>query len=136
MLCVLLWFAPIDDRRWPRIHFLSLDAASAPSPTPNWSPATGQRTGVLRSGWDLEYFLAERYCLYTVDERQRIRRVDIHHPPWTLQPAVATVDRNTMTVAREIDLPGDRLLHFAARRRTLASVLTLRYGAGAVPGRH
>jgi hypothetical protein len=27
----------------------------------------------------LEHFLTERYCMYVVDERQRIRRADIHH---------------------------------------------------------
>src|SRR5678816_2776460 len=28
----------------------------------------------------LEYFLTERYCLYTVDSASRIRRLEIHHP--------------------------------------------------------
>lgn len=67
----------------------------------------------------LDHFLTERYCLYVVDDRQRIRRADIHHPPWPLQPAVATVERNTMTASQGIALPGDPLLHFAARQDVL-----------------
>ena len=35
----------------------------------------------------LEYFLAERYCLYQLNRRGRPYRLDIHHPPWPLQPA-------------------------------------------------
>src|SRR3954469_16227562 len=45
----------------------------------------------------LEHFLTERYCLFTVDRRGRVRRADIHHPPWPLQPARAELAENTMT---------------------------------------
>jgi uncharacterized protein YqjF (DUF2071 family) len=44
----------------------------------------------------LEHFLAERYCLYTVDEAGALHRAEIHHPPWPLQAAVAEVDENTI----------------------------------------
>ena len=64
----------------------------------------------------LEYFLTERYCLYVLDRSQSILRADIHHPPWPLQPAVAEVERNTMTAAYGIELAGEPLLHFAARQ--------------------
>lgn len=64
----------------------------------------------------LEHFLTERYCLYALDERHRVRRADIHHPPWPLQPAEAELDRNTMTAPYGIELPPEPpLLHFAAR---------------------
>jgi uncharacterized protein YqjF (DUF2071 family) len=43
----------------------------------------------------LEYFLTERYCLYT-EESGRIYRTDIHHPPWDLQRGEAHIDLNTM----------------------------------------
>src|ERR671925_102553 len=43
----------------------------------------------------LEEFLAERYCLYAVDERGRLYRAEIHHPPWPLQPAEAAIELNT-----------------------------------------
>ena len=43
----------------------------------------------------LEHFLTERYCLYTEDGG-RVYRGEIHHLPWDLQQAEATVDLNTM----------------------------------------
>ena len=62
----------------------------------------------------LEYFLAERYCLYTVDEGQLFRG-EIHHPPWPLQPAEAEIDLNTMAPPG-IETSGEPLLHFARRQ--------------------
>jgi uncharacterized protein YqjF (DUF2071 family) len=67
----------------------------------------------------LEHFLTERYCLYTVD-RGRIRRADIHHPPWPLQPARGEVAENTMTRPLGLSLPDRQpLLHYAARQDVL-----------------
>jgi uncharacterized protein YqjF (DUF2071 family) len=69
----------------------------------------------------LAYFLTERYCLYTVDGRGRASRLDIHHPPWSLQPAEADIHENTMTRAADLDLPAEApLLHFARRQDTVA----------------
>jgi hypothetical protein len=67
----------------------------------------------------LEHFLTERYCLYTLDERQRVLRGDIHHPPWRIRAARATVGANTM--ARQIghELPGEPLAHLAERQDVL-----------------
>jgi uncharacterized protein len=68
----------------------------------------------------LEHFLTERYCLYTVDRRDRLRRADIHHPPWPLQPARAELPENTMTAPLGIRLPDQQpLLHYAARQDVL-----------------
>jgi uncharacterized protein YqjF (DUF2071 family) len=39
----------------------------------------------------LESFLIERYCLYTHDG-SALRRAEIHHPAWCLQPAAADVE--------------------------------------------
>jgi uncharacterized protein YqjF (DUF2071 family) len=61
----------------------------------------------------LEEFLAERYCLYAVDERDRLYRAEIHHAPWPLRPADARVELNTMA-PEGVELAGDPLLHFAA----------------------
>ncbi len=64
----------------------------------------------------LEYFLTERYCLYAIDTRGRLRRAEIHHPPWPLQPGEALFERNTMAAACGIALPDSApLLHFARR---------------------
>jgi uncharacterized protein YqjF (DUF2071 family) len=61
----------------------------------------------------LEEFLAERYCLYTVDGRGRLYRAEIHHPPWPLQPAEAAIELNTMAPG-DLALPDEGpLLHFA-----------------------
>lgn len=69
----------------------------------------------------LEYFLTERYCLYTVDNESRASRVDIHHPPWPLQPAAATFEVNTMADAIGIRLPSrSPVLHFAKRQDVVA----------------
>jgi uncharacterized protein YqjF (DUF2071 family) len=64
----------------------------------------------------LEHFLTERYCLYTLDGRQRVRRADIHHPPWPLQPAQASFATNTMSAPVGITLTDQPLLHFAHRQ--------------------
>lgn len=69
----------------------------------------------------LDYFLTERYCLYNVDHRFRAYRLDIHHPPWTLQQAEATIELNTMTDAAGIPLPAIApLLHFSKRQDMVA----------------
>jgi uncharacterized protein YqjF (DUF2071 family) len=67
----------------------------------------------------LERWLAERYCLYVVDERGRAFRGDIHHTPWPLQPAQADIELNTMANEVGLDLTGEPLLHYSARQDTL-----------------
>jgi uncharacterized protein YqjF (DUF2071 family) len=67
----------------------------------------------------LERWLAERYCLYVVDRHERALRADIHHPPWPLQPARATVELNTMARPLGLELDSDPLLHYSARQDTL-----------------
>jgi uncharacterized protein YqjF (DUF2071 family) len=69
----------------------------------------------------LEYFLTERYCLYATDRRARPYRLEIHHPPWRLQAAEASVERNTMADAAGISLPArPPLLHFSRRQDMVA----------------
>ena len=67
----------------------------------------------------LERWLAERYCLYVVDEHGRALRGDIHHSPWPLQAAVATIDINTMAAPLRVTLRGDPLFHYSARQDVL-----------------
>jgi uncharacterized protein YqjF (DUF2071 family) len=62
----------------------------------------------------LEHFLTERYCLYARDGT-RLYRADIHHRPWPLQEAEATIDLNTMP-PDGIPLEGEPLLHFSRRQ--------------------
>ena len=69
----------------------------------------------------LEYFLTERYCLYNLNRRRETYRLDIHHPPWALQPARATISANTMARAAGIELNGaPALLHFSRRQDMIA----------------
>jgi uncharacterized protein len=68
----------------------------------------------------LEYWLTERYCLYTVTKKNQVYRVDIHHRPWPLQSAEQTSKRNTTASAQGISLPGpDPLLHYARQQDVL-----------------
>ena len=62
----------------------------------------------------LEYWLTERYCLYTNDRTGKVCRAEIHHAPWPLQWADAAISMNTMTEAAGISLPQTApLLHFS-----------------------
>lgn len=68
----------------------------------------------------LEYFLTERYCLYTTRGGSPLI-VEIHHPPWPLQVARANLEVNTMAHAAGIELSGPpHLLHFAKRQDVVA----------------
>jgi uncharacterized protein YqjF (DUF2071 family) len=62
----------------------------------------------------LEHFLTERYCLYA-REGARLYRADIHHRPWPLQRAEATIDLNSMP-PDGIPLDGEPVLHFSRRQ--------------------
>jgi uncharacterized protein YqjF (DUF2071 family) len=69
----------------------------------------------------LEHFLTERYCLYNLDHQGAPYRLEIHHPPWQLQPAEAAFTRNTMAEAAGVPLPDVQpLLHFSRRQDMVA----------------
>jgi uncharacterized protein YqjF (DUF2071 family) len=61
----------------------------------------------------LEDWLTARYCLYAPNRRRGVHRVEIHHPPWPLQPAEADIPLNTMTRPIGLEFPGAPLLHYA-----------------------
>jgi uncharacterized protein YqjF (DUF2071 family) len=67
----------------------------------------------------LERWLAERYCLYVVDDRGRALRGEIHHSPWPLQPAGATIEVNSMAAPLGLELDSEPLLHYSARQDVL-----------------
>jgi uncharacterized protein YqjF (DUF2071 family) len=72
----------------------------------------------------LEYWLTERYCLYTADRRGRVWRGNIHHARWPLQPAEADIEYNTMANQVQLMLPQRvPLLHFALRLDVVAWTL-------------
>ena len=69
---------------------------------------------LARAG-SLEEFLTERYCLYAVDRRGRLRRGDIHHARWPLQPARAVFEECTLPAAHGIE-PAKRAPHLLFAR--------------------
>jgi uncharacterized protein len=69
----------------------------------------------------LDEFLTERYCLYNLNHSGAPYRLDIHHPPWSLQHAEATFSDNTMAEAVGVRIPSTApLLHFAKRQDMVA----------------
>jgi uncharacterized protein len=69
------------------------------------------------AGDELGRWLTERYCLYAVDEHQRVLRADIQHRPWALREARVTLERNTMAAPYGIELDGPPpVVHYGARK--------------------
>ncbi len=61
----------------------------------------------------LEFFLTERYCLYT-SHREQLYRCRIFHPAWPLRAAEVSDYRSTMVEALGLPTPpGDPLVHYA-----------------------
>ncbi len=69
----------------------------------------------------LEHWLTERYCLYAVDARGRVRRAEVHHVQWPLHRATAEIEVNTVAEAQGFKLVGPaEHLHFVDRIDVLA----------------
>ena len=69
----------------------------------------------------IESFLTERYCLYSADGRNNVRRGEIHHQMWPLQPA--EVEVRTLAMTQQIGLKPpetEPILHFSKRLDVLA----------------
>lgn len=62
----------------------------------------------------IEYFLTERYCLFTQDRKGELLQGNIHHAPWPLEAAEAEIEVNDLPRAHGIQLPDIApVLHFA-----------------------
>jgi uncharacterized protein len=61
----------------------------------------------------LEWFLTERYCLYTTDPAGRLLRAEIHHDPWALRTAESAIE---LTSLSPFALHGAPLCHFSLRQ--------------------
>jgi uncharacterized protein len=69
----------------------------------------------------IENFLTERYCLYSADKKGVVRRGEVHHRLWPLQPAEAEVRTLQMTRQVGLTLPETApILHFSMRLDVLA----------------
>ena len=75
--------------------------------------------GTVPAPGTLESFLVERYCLYAHDGTS-LRRAEIHHPPWCLQPAAAEFEHEGLLPAGigTVD-DAEPLLHFAREQHVL-----------------
>lgn len=94
------------------------DESRAAALSANYAPVGAARPAAAGS---LEYFLTERYCLYNLDRHGSPYRLEIHHPPWPLQPAAAEFTRNTMADAAGLTLPDTGpLVHFSKRQDMVA----------------
>jgi uncharacterized protein YqjF (DUF2071 family) len=63
----------------------------------------------------LEFFLTERYCLYSA-HRGEIYRASIHHNPWPLQRAELATLNSSMIECHGLPTPqGDPLLYYAEK---------------------
>ena len=61
----------------------------------------------------LQFFLTERYCLYT-SHRGQLYRARIFHPPWSLESAKLSSLQSTMIEPAGLPPPdGDPLLHYS-----------------------
>lgn len=61
----------------------------------------------------LEFFLTERYCLYS-ESHGELYRARIYHQPWPLQSAAVSAYESTMVEALGLPTPaGEPLLHYA-----------------------
>ena len=69
----------------------------------------------------IENFLTERYCLYSADKKGVVRRGEVHHRLWPLQPAEVEIQR--LAMAQQIGLKPPEtgpILHFSRRLDVLA----------------
>jgi uncharacterized protein YqjF (DUF2071 family) len=100
-----------------RLETESLDRAAA-----RYRASIPGEAAVEPQPGSLEYFLTERYCLYSVDDHGVLCRADIHHAPWQLHAASGDLAIDGMT-PRGIDLShgsgGLPLLHVAERQDAL-----------------
>ena len=61
----------------------------------------------------IEFFLTERYCLYS-ERHNKLYRAQIHHQPWPLQAAKLNSFSSTMIESLGLPTPpGEPLLHYA-----------------------
>jgi uncharacterized protein len=63
----------------------------------------------------LEHWLTERYCLYALSPNGTLLRNNVHHQPWPLQRAEASIEQNSMLDHWGLPHGARPLLHFSKR---------------------
>jgi uncharacterized protein YqjF (DUF2071 family) len=62
----------------------------------------------------LEYFLTERYCLFSSNGAGQIIRANLHHASWPLEEAEADIEQNDLAAVLRIQLPDQEpVLHYS-----------------------
>jgi uncharacterized protein len=96
-----------------KIHYLSHRTHKNTTPAEfvaNWS--IGDRLPETQPG-SLEFFLTERYCLYSFN-KNNLYRCRIHHRPWPLRQATLNSYYSTMLESHGLPAPTSTpLLHYA-----------------------
>jgi uncharacterized protein YqjF (DUF2071 family) len=135
-----VWFISLDAARWPVVwtarrfvhlpYFLATMQIRVVDERVTYSSVRRGRDDVAldatywpiggasepRKG-SLEYFLTERYALFSRDSRGQLWTVDIHHHPWLLRPAAAEIRRNTVAASQGLPPTSDvPLLHYSHRQ--------------------
>jgi uncharacterized protein YqjF (DUF2071 family) len=109
---------------YARISLASADGAVRfashrrhPGARPAAYEATYRPTGPAFSAPEnpLASFLLERYRFYTESPGGELRYTEVDHDPWTLRPATATVDRNTLLAAKGFDRPDATPTYYYSR---------------------
>ena len=71
----------------------------------------GEKLPTLQPG-SLEFFLTERYCLFS-EHAGNLYRARIHHDPWPLHRAELVSLNSSMIESHDLPTPeGDPLLHY------------------------
>jgi uncharacterized protein len=77
--------------------------------------------GGLAPAGTLEHWLTERYCFYAASRDAGVRRTDVHHLPWELQPAILDLQRNSLLNPFGLGpLAGEPLVHYSAAQHVVA----------------
>ncbi len=71
-----------------------------------------------RSG-TLEYFLMERYCLFTANRAGQPVRANLHHASWPLEEAEAQIEQNDLAEVLGIRLPNQEPVLYYSRRMAI-----------------
>ncbi|PSQ11393.1 hypothetical protein BRC93_05660 [Halobacteriales archaeon QS_5_70_15] len=106
------------ERSGDRVRFRSRRTHGGASPArfeASYGPVEGAVAATPEPG-SLEAFLVEHYRFYTTDDRGRVYHGDIDHGPWSLRPAWAEFEENTLFEASGFERPtGEPTLHVADR---------------------
>jgi uncharacterized protein YqjF (DUF2071 family) len=92
--------------------YYDLKRTDEPEARFNGSWRAGERLPEAEPG-TLEFFLVERYCLYSTDGK-KLYRCRIHHRPWSLRKSELLSYQSTMIESHGLPAPGgEPLLHYS-----------------------